>query len=139
MITVTPVSAMSETFLPFRLELKAGQPVFEQLVYAVRKAVVAGLLRPGMRFPSVRRVSQELRIHPNTAQKALAVLVQEGLLEVHPGIGTVVAANPPPSAARAGATEEEVERLVVQARRQGLTLDELRRLVERQWRRLSGD
>ena len=75
---------------PFRVEIKPGAPVYEQVVYAVQKAVLKGQLKPGSRFPSVRQLSQELRINPNTAHKIVAHLTAEGLLAVQPGIGTVV-------------------------------------------------
>ena len=52
----------------------------------------AGQLQAGDRFPPVRVLSQELKINPNTAQKVLTTLVERGLVEVHPGIGTTVAA-----------------------------------------------
>ena len=48
----------------------------------------------GIAFPSVRALSKELKINPNTAHKIVAHLVNEGLLETRPGIGTVVAALP---------------------------------------------
>jgi DNA-binding transcriptional MocR family regulator len=56
--------------------------------------MVSGQLRPGDPFPSVRALSKELKINPNTAHKIVAHLVNEGLLETRPGIGTVVAALP---------------------------------------------
>jgi GntR family transcriptional regulator len=123
--------------LPFVLRIEPGLPISEQLVYAVKKAVVSGLLKPGSRFPSVRAVSQDLRIHPNTAHKAIATLVGEGLLEVHPGIGTVVSGIPDgPSEKELKILETEAERLVVGAKNRRLRLDELLRIVERQWNSL---
>lgn len=124
--------------LPFPLQIQPGLPITEQLVYAVKKAVISGLLKPGNRFPSVRAVSQELRIHPNTAHKAIGVLITEGLLEVHPGIGTVVGQLPPAASAHelklfAG----QVEHLVVEAKNHRLSLAELQTLVERHWNRLT--
>jgi DNA-binding transcriptional regulator YhcF (GntR family) len=124
--------------LPFPLQIQPGLPISEQLVYAVKKAVISGLLNPGSRFPSVRAVSQELRIHPNTAHKAIGVLIDEGLLQVHPGIGTVV--GQPPSAPSARELKQfagQVERLVVEAKNRRLRLDELQAMVERQWNRLT--
>ena len=55
--------------LPFSIELKPGLPVSEQILFAVKRSVVAGQMRPGDKFPSVRVLSQELRINPNTAHK----------------------------------------------------------------------
>ena len=80
--------------LPFTIRLRTGVSVYRQLVFAVQKAVVSGQLLPGDRFPSVRNLSQELRINPNTAQKVVRRLVDQGLLEVQPGIGTIVGRLP---------------------------------------------
>lgn len=55
--------------LSFPVELKPGLPITEQVLFAVKKGVVAGQLKPGEPFPSVRVLSQELRINPNTAHK----------------------------------------------------------------------
>ena len=124
--------------LPFPLRIQPGLPISEQVVYAVKKAVISGLLKTGNKFPSVRAMSQELRIHPNTAHKAIAVLVGEGLLEVHPGIGTVVGQIPAASSEKElKLLESEVERLVVEAKNRRLRLDDLQRMVERQWNRLT--
>ena len=129
-----------DELLPFPLEIRAGLPVFEQLVYAVEKAVISGLLKEGDRFPSVRAVSRELRIHPNTVQKAISALVGEGLLEVHPGIGTVVSTRL--GAGSGGGVKllkEEIERLVVEAKKRRIRIEDLQRSVAEQWERLSNE
>lgn len=125
--------------LPFPVELKPGLPVAEQILFAVKKAVVGGQLRPGERFPSVRVLSQELRINPNTAHKVVAALVAEGVLITTPAVGSIVA-EPARAAApeRAALLGPELERLVVEARRLGLTLDEVEAGLVKQWRRLDG-
>lgn len=128
----------SADILPFVLEIRPGQPVFEQLVYAVRKAAIAGLIKPGDRFPSVRTLSRELRIHPNTAQKALSALVSEGLLDVHPGIGTVVSRRQPePTTQSLQLLTENVERLIVEAKKAGVSLEELTHFLNQQWKQLT--
>ena len=80
--------------VPFRLTLRPGIPISEQVVYAATRAIVAGQLRPGDPFPSVRTLSRELKINPNTAHKVIAQLLNDGLLESLPGIGTVVSKLP---------------------------------------------
>src|SRR5438034_11071763 len=123
--------------LPFTVEFRHGVPVFEAVVYAVKKAVVSGQLVAGDRFPSVRTLSQELKINPNTAHKVIATLVHEGLLDVQPGVGTTVAkvaaATIPQRNALLG---DEVERLVVEAKRLGLELEDLLQAARRQWDRM---
>ena len=125
--------------LPFTVRFRSGLPAYEQVLYAVRKAVAAGQLRPGDTFPSVRTLSQELRINPNTAHKIVGVLVNEGLLEVRPGIGTVVAADHPTSREqRRQLLGDDAERLVVDAKMLSLDLDDVLEAVKAHWRRLKG-
>src|SRR5947207_2982243 len=107
--------------LPFAVVIKPGESPYRQIVYAATKAVVAGELVAGAPFPSVRELSQALKINPNTAQKAVAELVRDGLLEVRPGVGTVVSAGRKATAAeRRTLLSAEVEQLVVEAKRLGL-------------------
>ena len=54
--------------LPFTIQLQHGEPVYEQMLAAVRRALFSGQLRDGDAFPSVRVLSQELRISPTTAE-----------------------------------------------------------------------
>jgi GntR family transcriptional regulator len=125
--------------LPFSIELKPGLPLAEQVVFAVKKAVVAGQLRPGNAFPSVRALSQELKINPNTAHKIVAALVAERVLLSTPAVGTVVAE--PLGGSREEKAEllgDELERLVVEARKLGLPLEELQAAVARHWKKLKG-
>jgi GntR family transcriptional regulator len=128
-----------QEFLPFRVELKPGEPISNQLVYAIEKAILSGLLKPGSRFPSIRAISQDLRIHPNTTQKAITALINEGFLEVQPGIGTLVASKLPATSRNAEILEGESERLILQAKRMRVGLDDLKKILERQWNKLSSD
>ena len=124
--------------LPFRLKLDPGQSPYRQLIYAVKKALVSGRLRPGDSFPSVRKLSQELKINPNTAHKAVAVLVAEGLLEVRPGIGTTVSSAPKSTAKeRRALLAEPLEELVVEAKHLALSLDDVVEALEEHWERLA--
>ena len=123
--------------LPFTVSLRTGVPVYEQVIYAVTKGVVAGQLRSGDPFPSVRALSQELKINPNTAHKIVSALIEQGLLIVRPGIGTVVAdGRPMPAAARRLLLEGDAERLVVEAKRAGLSLQDVVAAIRRHWARM---
>ena len=124
--------------LPFTVELQPGSSVFEQLVFAVQKAIISNQLSPGDRFPSVRTLSQELRINPNTAQKVVTRLVDQGHLVVQPGVGTLVADLPEPtSRERSALLVREVEELVVEARRLSVPLEQLVDAVRHCWTSLS--
>ena len=123
--------------LPFSVTIRPGLSVHEQVVYAVKKAIVSGRLRTGDEFPSVRVLSRELRINPNTGQKVVTTLATEGLLEVRPGIGTFVAGRQASSAAeRRALLREAVERLVVEARHLSLDVQDVLDAVSEHWNRL---
>ena len=125
--------------LPFTVALRAGEPVYEQVVYAVRRAVVTGQLRSGDPFPSVRDLSQALKINPNTAHRIVALLIGAGLLAVRPGVGTVVS-DPAraDAAARRTVLDDEAERLVINAKGKGIGLADLLAAIRRHWGRTIG-
>jgi GntR family transcriptional regulator len=123
--------------IPFRVSFQPGISLYEQVVYAAKKAMVSGQMRPGDPFPSVRALSKGLKINPNTAHKVVANLVSEGLLEVRPGIGTAVAAPARATAdGRSRLVRKEVEELVVEAKRLGMRLDEVTEALAEHWKRL---
>lgn len=125
--------------LPFTIALGPGESPYRQIVYAATRAIVSGELAPGSAFPSVRELSQALKINPNTAQKVIAELVRDGLIEVRPGIGTTVKTGRRASAnERRALLSGEVEQLVVEAKRLGLSRDEVLSAVDSRWDALFG-
>ena len=124
--------------VPFRVSFEPGLPLYEQVVYAARKVVVSGQMRPGDPFPSVRALSRELKINPNTAHKIVAELLNEGLIEVRVGVGTVVAEIPSSTAAeRSQLMKQDLEKVVVEARQLGLELEDVLGAITRHWERLA--
>lgn len=126
--------------LPFRLTLEPGESPWKQIVFAATRAILSGELREGDPFPSVREVSQALRVNPNTAHKAVAELIRQGLLEPLPGVGTVVArGNPALPGEQEALLAREVESLVVEARRLGIPRSRLEGALRARWEELFGD
>ena len=125
--------------IPFRLTFQPGISIYEQVVYAAKKAVISRQMRPGEPFPSVRALSKALKINPNTAHKVITQLVSEGLLEVQPGLGTVVAERTSSTASeRSNLLKTEVEGLVVEAKKLGLQIEQLMEAIADHWYRLEG-
>jgi len=120
-----------------RFQLKPGEPIIDQLIFAAKKAFISGEFQPGQPFPSVRALASDLKIHPNTAHKAIQHLIQDRWLEVRQGIGTVVARRPEPRRGdRKRLLQQEVEHLVVEAIRVELELPELIDAIEEQWAKI---
>jgi GntR family transcriptional regulator len=121
--------------LPFSVVIRPGRPLHDQVVFAVTKAVVMGQLAAGDAFPSVRALSQELGINPNTAQKIVATLIERGLLEPRPGIGTAVTAwRPHANPARRAAMASQIERLVIEAKQLAIPLSDVLDAIRRAWK-----
>src|SRR6185437_14590091 len=120
-----------------RFKLQPGQSIFDQVVFAAVRAFVSGDYRPGQSFPSVRALAADFKINHNTAHKVIQHLIQERWLEMHPGIGTVVAASP---TARPGDRQRllrhEIEQLVVEARRVGVRLDDVVQAISSEWAKI---
>ncbi len=124
--------------IPFRLVVQPGVPIADQVAFAAKKAIFSGKLRPGEAFPSVRALGRAMKIHANTAQKVISQLAAEGLIEVLPGIGTVVAQPAAPRSGRTRLLAGDVEQLTIQAMQVGMSLEELQSAVGECWSRLAG-
>jgi GntR family transcriptional regulator len=122
---------------PFKLKPNSTQSIFDEVVFAATKAILSGVLKPGDPFPSVRSMASDLKIHPNTAHKVIQHLIQERWLIASPGRGTTVATAPKArSGDRQRLLNQDIEQLVVEARRVGADLDEVLRSIESHWKSL---
>jgi len=66
-------------------------PIYRQLAQQIREAIARGDLLPEAGLPSVRQVSRDLVVNPNTVARAYTELEREGLLLSRPGRGIFVA------------------------------------------------
>jgi GntR family transcriptional regulator len=126
--------------LPFTIQIQLGEPIYEQIVRAVKKAVATGQLQPGAQMPSVRVISRELSVNPNTVQKAISRLTDEGVLASHPGSGSFVTDRRPSTRAeRLNALKPLIEQLLVESDHHGLTTDELLELIRQHHQKIHGN
>jgi DNA-binding transcriptional regulator YhcF (GntR family) len=120
--------------LSFTVTFKSGIPIYEQIVFGIKKAIILGQLKAGDQMPSVREISKELLISPITVQKAISQLVRENMLETRVGIGTVVSALSLASQEKKmGLLGEDIGRMIIEARSLGITKEEFIEAIEKQW------
>jgi len=65
-------------------------PIYRQIADYIRRAVAAGVYRPGEMVPSLRALALELTVNPNTIQRAYEELEREGLIRARKGLGMAV-------------------------------------------------
>jgi len=77
--------------MEFHISTASRLPIYQQLVDQIREAVARGDLQPEERLPSVRQLSRELVVNPNTIARGYTELEREGILNTRPGLGVFVA------------------------------------------------
>ncbi|MGI6492100.1 MAG: GntR family transcriptional regulator [Peptococcaceae bacterium] len=71
-------------------ELKSDRPIYTQLIEQIELLIFSGVYPPGSKLPSVRDMAQEAAVNPNTMQRALTKLEEEGLIITHRTSGRTV-------------------------------------------------
>jgi GntR family transcriptional regulator len=97
-----------------KIDPSSHVPIYLQIVAEVRAAVAAGVFRPGERLPSLRVLAADLRVNPNTVQRAYDELEREGVVLPRLGVGLFVADRDTRSA------RGEAEKAVLAALLQGV-------------------
>ena len=70
-----------------RIDPASPEPLFEQVVFAVKTAVAKGSAKEGDKLPSVRELARELAINPNTVVRAYEVLERDSVIVRRQGAG----------------------------------------------------
>ena len=73
-----------------KIDIRDRKPIYEQLVDNIKKLVLDRTLSPDEQLPSVRQLSMQLAINPNTIQKAYAQLEREGVIYPVAGKGNFI-------------------------------------------------
>ncbi|WP_165220071.1 GntR family transcriptional regulator [Aquisphaera insulae] len=114
-----------------------GRPIYGQIGDRVKFAVASGVLRPGEMVPSVRELSKQLVVNPNTVARAYRELQTEGLLEAVRGTGLQVAdgAVERCKAARKEFVRDRLRSAIDDARGTGLDPAEIETVLHEEWAR----
>ena len=120
--------------MEFQCDPTSRVPIYRQLIDQVRQGIARGKLRPGVRLPSVRVLSRELVVNPNTVARAYTDLEREGMLHTRQGLGVFVAA---PQAELSAAVRRErfaeaLERFLTEAVHLGFDADDVIAAVAKQ-------
>ena len=107
-------------------------PVYEQLTSQIKQRIISGELAGGSALPSVRNLSNDLKISALTVKKAYDKLEEEGFVVTVHGKGTYVQETDRQLAveARRKAVEEDFSTAVSKALTVGLTKDDIREILE---------
>ena len=119
-----------------KMELNASEPVYIQIVSFVKRQIFTGEAKKGDHLPSRRELAALLKINPNTVQKAFRLMEEENIL--------VTPKNSVSTLDWEAETFEKIQQemtaglvgdFVKQAKENGLSLEKVKALVEKEWER----
>lgn len=77
----------------YQIDIMSRIPVYEQIVEQTKKFILTGVLDEGDQIPTVRQLSAQLSLNPNTVQKAVKELDRQGLIFSLSGRGCFISAQ----------------------------------------------
>ncbi len=113
----------------FTMRLKGGAPIYEQLRERITELIISGEMKEGEKLPAVREIAKQLTINPNTVQKTYAELERLGLIYSVPAKGSYVSPRSKYIGTLNQQTSEEFAKAVETALSQGLSREELLKIV----------
>ncbi|UOE95370.1 GntR family transcriptional regulator [Alkalihalobacillus sp. LMS39] len=113
----------------FELDNRSRSPIYEQIIEKIKNLIMNQVLQPDEKLPSVRMLSNQITVNPNTIQKAYRELERQGYLYSVIGKGYfVVSIDIMPNEDKRNEVEAELFKLLTEAVFLGLTKDELLQL-----------
>jgi GntR family transcriptional regulator len=117
-----------------------GRPIYGRIADRIKFAIAGEVLRPGELAPSVRELSKQLVVNPNTVARAYRELQGEGLLEPVRGMGLQVAVGATERCrlARVDHVRGRLRAAFDEARETGLPPAEIEAILREEWSRGQG-
>jgi GntR family transcriptional regulator len=105
-------------------------PIYHQIADGIREAVASGVYLPGEAIPSLKAMSLEAQVNPNTVQKAYDELAREGLIYTQRGKGLFVAerGNTSAKATAQQSAQRTFQEGIRAARAAGMSVREIRKV-----------
>lgn len=109
-----------------RIDPSAQEPIYAQIVRAVRLSIARGDVREGERLPTARELAKSLDVNMHTVLRAYSELRDAGEIELRRGRGAVVLAQ----AQVHRDVIQAVDKLLDAGRRHNVSVDELHALID---------
>lgn len=115
-----------------------GAPIYLQIVNQIKYLIASRSLNPGDELLPIRVLAEQLLINPNTVARAYRELQVAGLVEKRGTAGTFVAAGSSPLArdTQLKILEQRIDTLLSDARHMGVSVKELKSLLDKRQQRL---
>ncbi|TWT80825.1 HTH-type transcriptional repressor YtrA [Planctomycetes bacterium CA13] len=125
----------------FTVDPSNGVAIYLQIVRQIKYAIAEQTLRSGQLLPSVRQLSQQLTVNPNTVARAFQELQSDGVIETLRGRGVVVCKGAVERCRKERKTviADRISSVLSEALHGGLSADEIRKIVDVKLNKLDGN
>lgn len=106
------------------------RPIYEQIKSGIRRLILTGAMQPEERLPSVRDLSSQLAVNPNTVQRAYRDLETEGYICSMAGKGSFVAPDQQVDQGRVKLLLRQFDEAADELRFMGFSAEELARRIQ---------
>lgn len=119
----------------------SGEPIYRQMVEAIKLRITNGELAEGTRLPSIREMAAQLEINARTVSRAYEVLDKEGLVVLQQGRGVFVTSPQAtvPTKQRRPLLMEQIRRLLAEATRMGASREEVLQIMQNAMKEMWGE
>lgn len=127
--------------LHIQLDPTNRNPIYEQITEQVRLRILQKVVVAGDKVPSVREMSSQLMVNPNTVGKAYKELEREGIFVSYRGKGTFISEDVHQLVVdkEVELLKEQVQHLVETAIRAGITQEEMKLWIDVSFDRRRGE
>lgn len=125
--------------MQIQIEAADGVPIYLQLIQQIKYLIATGRLSASEQLPSVRKLSEQLVVNPNTVARAYRELEMTGILATRPGAGVFVSPTASPLAKREQhqLLIDKIDNVLVEARHLEVSTEGVVQLVRQRARALT--
>lgn len=122
--------------MQIQIDAADGIPIYLQLIQQIKYLIATGRLSATDQLPSVRKLSEQLVVNPNTVARAYRELEMAGILATRPGAGVFVSPTASPLAKREqhSLLIEKIDLVLTEARHLEITTEGVVQLVRQRAR-----
>ncbi len=118
----------------YKIQFHDKEPVYVQIVEYLKRAIYLGEVQNGEVLPSRREIAVQLKINPNTAQKAFRLMEEEGLIQTPKNAASIIQYTEDTlQQIQKKMTDDIIREFVGMAKQNRLTLENVQEAIVRIW------
>lgn len=123
-----------------KINFNRREPVYVQVVRHFKQQIATNMLEPGQEIPSRRELAGELKINPNTVQRAYKEMEEQGLIYTERNLPSKITRNEQVlQAVREELIMDAVDQFVTTVQSVQVPLDEIVTMIKEKYEQANAD